>query len=145
MDLREMKWQRLVEKCITRRWINLYSSPNVKQIVGGMMGGTCRTQEKLWTSSAFWVESPEVVGRPKHRWEYNIKMDLKDTEWQAVGWLHRVYGRDCWWAVVNMVVNLRVPYKACNFFDYLSFWRGDSFLELVAGRSEWTGLKYGNS
>jgi hypothetical protein len=48
------------------------------------------------------------LGRPRHRWENNIKMDLEEEEW--------VHGRDCLpqdremcWALVTAVMNLQVP------------------------------------
>jgi hypothetical protein len=41
--------------------------------------------------------------------EDNIRMDLKETGWEGVDWMHLAQDRDQWWAVVNMVMNLRVP------------------------------------
>jgi hypothetical protein len=49
------------------------------------------------------------LGRPRRRWEDNIKMDLKQTEWESVDWMHLAQDRDQWRAVVNTVMNLRVP------------------------------------
>ena len=44
--------------------------------------------------------------RPRHRWEDNIKMDL----WEVGGdWMELAQDRDSWGALVNMVMNLRVP------------------------------------
>jgi hypothetical protein len=34
-------------------------------------------------------------GRPRHRWEDNINMDLKETGWEGVDWIHPAYHRDC--------------------------------------------------
>jgi hypothetical protein len=39
----------------------------------------------------------------------NIKMDLRDIEWDGVDWIDMARGRDQWRAVVNMVMNFRVP------------------------------------
>jgi hypothetical protein len=36
-------------------------------------------------------------------------MDLRETEWEGVDWMHLVQDRDQWRAVVNTVINLRVP------------------------------------
>jgi hypothetical protein len=39
----------------------------------------------------------------------NIKMDLKEIEWDSMDWLHLTQDRDQWRALVNTVMNLRVP------------------------------------
>jgi len=48
-------------------------------------------------------EGKKPLGRPRHRWEDNIKMDL-----QEVGWIELVQDRDRWRALVNAVMNFRV-------------------------------------
>jgi hypothetical protein len=58
------------------------------------------------------VGKPEVkrpLGRPRRRWEKNIRIDLKDRGWEGADWIHLDQDRDQWWAVVNMVMNLQVP------------------------------------
>ena len=58
------------------------------------------------------IERPEgrrTLGRPRRRWEDNIKIDLKEVEWRVVGWISVALDRDRWRAVVNAVMNLRVP------------------------------------
>jgi hypothetical protein len=50
-----------------------------------------------------------LVGRPRHRWEDNIKMDLREVGWGGVNWSELAQDRDRWQALVNAVVNLRVP------------------------------------
>jgi hypothetical protein len=47
------------------------------------------------------------VGRPRHRWEDDIRMDLREG-WEGVDWMHVVQDRDQWQALVNLVLNLRV-------------------------------------
>jgi hypothetical protein len=49
------------------------------------------------------------LGRPRRRWEDNIKMDLTDIALVGVDWIHLAQDRDWLWAVVNTVMNLRVP------------------------------------
>jgi hypothetical protein len=49
------------------------------------------------------------LGRPRHRWEFNIKMDLREIGFGVVDWILWAQDRDRWWAFVNMVMNLRVP------------------------------------
>ena len=57
------------------------------------------------------VEKPEKrrpLGRPRRRWEDNIKMDLR--EWDGgTAWVDMAQDRDRWRAFVNTVMNLRVP------------------------------------
>jgi hypothetical protein len=47
--------------------------------------------------------------RPRRRWEDNIKMDLGETGFGDVDWIHWAQDRDRWRAVVNTIMNLRVP------------------------------------
>ena len=49
------------------------------------------------------------LGRPRCRWEDNIKMDLQEVGCWVVDWFDLSQERDRWWAVVNAVMNLRVP------------------------------------
>jgi hypothetical protein len=49
------------------------------------------------------------LGRPRCRWEDNIKMDLRETAFGDVDWIHWAQDRDRWWALVNTKMNLRVP------------------------------------
>jgi hypothetical protein len=48
-------------------------------------------------------------GRPRRRWEDNINIDLKEVELRVVGWINVAQDRDRWQAIVNAVMNLRVP------------------------------------
>jgi len=43
------------------------------------------------------------------RWEDNIRMDLREKKWEVLGCIHLAQRTDQWWALVNMVMNLRVP------------------------------------
>jgi hypothetical protein len=56
-----------------------------------------------------------LLRRPRHRWEDNIRMELKEIGWESVDWIHVAQDRDCWGALVNMVVNLQVSKRAGNF------------------------------
>jgi hypothetical protein len=54
-------------------------------------------------------EGKRPLGRPRRRWEDNIKMNLKETGCGGVDWIDLVQDRDRWRALVNAVMNLRVP------------------------------------
>jgi len=43
-------------------------------------------------------------------------MDLTGLLWDVVKWIHLAQNRDQWWALVKTIMNLRIPYKAGNFF-----------------------------
>jgi hypothetical protein len=47
------------------------------------------------------------LGRPRHRWVDNIKMDLKEIGWDGMDWID--LAQDRMFALVNMRMNLRVP------------------------------------
>jgi len=49
------------------------------------------------------------LGRPRRRWEDNIKMDLQEVGCGGVDWIELAQDRDRWRALVNAVMNLRVP------------------------------------
>jgi hypothetical protein len=49
------------------------------------------------------------LGRPKRKWVYNIRMDLGEVGWGMVDWIDLAQGRNRWRALVNSVLNLRVP------------------------------------
>jgi hypothetical protein len=49
------------------------------------------------------------LGRPRHRWEYNIKMDLTEIGINGTNWIQLAQDRVQWWACVNMAMNLQVP------------------------------------
>ena len=48
-------------------------------------------------------------GRPRSRWEDNIKMDLQEVGCGGMDWIELAQGRDRWRALVNAVMNLRDP------------------------------------
>jgi hypothetical protein len=54
-------------------------------------------------------EGRRPLGRPRHRWEDNIKMDLREIGFGNVDWIHLAQDRDRWRALVNTVMNLQVP------------------------------------
>jgi hypothetical protein len=54
-------------------------------------------------------EERDPLERPRHRWENNIKMDLYEVGWGGAYWIDMAHYRDRWRALVNAVMNLRVP------------------------------------
>jgi hypothetical protein len=60
------------------------------------------------------VEKPErrtPLGRARRRWEDNIKMGLREVGWRGLDWTSLAQDRDRWRALVNTVMNLRVPWS----------------------------------
>jgi hypothetical protein len=49
------------------------------------------------------------LGRPKRRWEYNIKLDLREIRIDGTNWIQLAQYRFQWRTFVNMMINLRVP------------------------------------
>jgi hypothetical protein len=54
-------------------------------------------------------EGKRQLGRPRRRWEDNIRTDLREIGWGGMDWLDLAPDRDQWRALVNTVMNLRVP------------------------------------
>jgi hypothetical protein len=54
-------------------------------------------------------EGMRPLGRPRCRWEDNIKMDLREIRWGGMDWIDLAQDRDQWRALVNMVTNLPAP------------------------------------
>jgi hypothetical protein len=54
-------------------------------------------------------EGKRPLGSQRSRWVDNIKMDILEIVWGGVAWIGLAHNRDKWRALVNAVVNLRVP------------------------------------
>jgi hypothetical protein len=64
------------------------------------------------------------LGKPRRRWGYNIKRDLKEIVLGGINWIHLAQYSDQWRAAVNTVTNLRVTY---NFGKFLSSYTTGGF------------------
>jgi hypothetical protein len=107
---------------ITRGWRKLhneelhglYSSPSIVTVIKARRmrwaGHVARMGELR--GAYILIGRPEgrrPLGRPRSRWEGNIKMDLREIGFGDVDWIHWAQDRDRWWALVNTVMILRVP------------------------------------
>jgi hypothetical protein len=81
------------------------------------MGRACRTKGEKTNAYRIFVgkqEGKRPLGRPRRRSVFNIKMDLREIGWDGKDWINVAQDRDQWRALVNMVINLRVPRSAGN-------------------------------
>jgi hypothetical protein len=54
-------------------------------------------------------EGKTPLGRPRRRWVDNIKIDLREIEWDSMDWIDLAEDRDRWRALLNTIINFRVP------------------------------------
>jgi hypothetical protein len=54
-------------------------------------------------------EGKRPFEKPRRRWVDNIKLGLREIGWESMDWIDLAQDRDQWRALVNMVINLRVP------------------------------------
>jgi hypothetical protein len=93
---------------------SLYSSPNILRVIKSrimrLAGHVARMGEGIGVYRAL-VGRPEgkrPLGRPRRRWEDNIKMDLRDIGIDEANWIRLAQDRVQWRAFVNTVMNLWV-------------------------------------
>jgi hypothetical protein len=76
------------------------------------MGGPCSTNGGKRNAYGLLVGKPEgkrPLGSPRRRWVDNIRTDLGEVGWGDVDWIGLAKDRNRWRALVNSVLNLRVP------------------------------------
>jgi hypothetical protein len=67
-------------------------------------------------------EGQRLPGRHTHRWECNIRVDLRVLEWGGMDWNDLAQDGDQWRALENTVINLRVRYSFGKILENLSDW-----------------------
>ena len=60
-------------------------------------------------------EGKRPLGRPRRRWNNNIKMDLQDVGCSGMDWIELAQDREWWRKLASVVMNLRVSYNAGKF------------------------------
>jgi hypothetical protein len=94
---------------------NLYSSPSIIRMIKprrmGWAGHVAQVGERR---NAYRIlmgrpEGRRPLGRPRRRWVDNNKMDLREIGWDGIDWIDLAEDRDQWRALMNTVMNLRVP------------------------------------
>ena len=94
---------------------DLFSSPNIVRVIKSRRIRWAGHLTRMWERRGVYmvlVEKPagkRPLGRPRRRWEDNIKMDLQEVGWGSMDWIDLTEDRDRWRALVNAVMNLRVP------------------------------------
>ena len=76
------------------------------------MGRTCSTYGAIQNAYRVLVRKPESkrpLGRPRHRWEDTIKMDLREVGCDSRDWIALAEDRNQWRDYVRAVMNLRIP------------------------------------
>jgi hypothetical protein len=69
---------------------------------------------ETWNAYRILVGKPEgkrLRGRPRRRWVYNFKINLRQIGWDGMDWMNLAQDRDQWRALVNTVRNLRSSIK----------------------------------
>ena len=84
---------------------DLYSSPNIVRLI--------KSRRMKWAGHVARMEEGRgvhkvLVGRPRRRWEDNIKMDLDEVGRGCGDWMELAQGRDSWRALVSTVMNFWV-------------------------------------
>jgi len=110
MDEVTREWRKLHYKELN----DLYCSHNTVRVISRRMrwaGHVACVGERrgLYRVLVGKPEGKRPLGRPRRRWEDNIKMHLQEVGCGGMDWIELAQDRDRWWAFVNALMNLRVP------------------------------------
>jgi hypothetical protein len=104
-----VEWRKLHNKELN----DLYSSPNIVRVIKSRRirwaSRVARMVRGVYRVLVGKSEGKRPFGRPRHKWEDNIKMDLQEVECGGMDWIEMAQDRDRLRALVNAVMNLRVP------------------------------------
>jgi hypothetical protein len=105
-ELRKLHNKELHDLCSSPSIIRIIKPRRMRWAVHIARMGEKRNAYRLLVGKP---ESKRPLGRPRRRWVDNIRMDLVKVGWGGVGWIGLAQDRNRWRAVVNSVLNLRVP------------------------------------
>jgi len=94
---------------------DLYSSPNIVQVIKSrrmsLVEHVARNEERRGVHRVLVgkTEVKRLLGRPRHRWEDDMKLELQKVGCGDMGWIEVAQKRDRWRLLVKTVMNLRVP------------------------------------
>jgi hypothetical protein len=105
---------------------SLYSSPNIVKVIKSRRMWWAGHVARMGEGRGVYIvlvgrpESKRPLGRPRRRWEDNIKVNIREIGIDGANWIQLAQDRVQWRAFVNMVMNIRVPYESRIFSDKLS-------------------------
>ena len=93
---------------------DLYSSPNIVWVIKSRRmtwAGhvSCMGGEGVYRVLVGKLEGRRPLGRLRHRWVDNIRMDLQEVGCGYMDWIGLAQDTDRWWTLASVVMNLRVP------------------------------------